>query len=476
LASEFSGGQVQDDKVVPHVGLGIAPNPGRQALQAEVNAELYPLVSAPRRTECDVRFHVGRDVAATRAGQIATLALVNLVSRAHRRLVAEIPSAPLRARSLVPADDFQTAAIRTARAINPVIDLTASISTPIRIGLGQNVPGGLDLYLGWLGGRGTVSTTSLTTSDSDPESVFGAATAAVLGAAAVFRLAHDQPARTARFNPIELGADHAAGLRDHRTPVDAGDVLAVGAGAVTAALVYWLRELGIAGGTWDFLDGDEVKLHNTNRCMTITAAAAGWPNGQPTMAPGNKAAAVAWVINGRPHPIWYDQWQLDRHGRHDLVLPLANERGVRRLIAYRGEPLLMHATTSPNWTAELHRHLPDRDDCIDCRLPDTTAPRMQCSTGPTDVTDSTSPDAALPFLSAGAGLMLAAALATLPDGPAMTGRFNHWQFDLTLAIPLVRPHQHQLRQACREQPSAALRSLISESEPRRWDYLDHGDD
>jgi hypothetical protein len=424
--------------------------------------------------ERPIQVIVGPDAAASRAGQIATLALINLVARVHRRLDPEIPAAPLLARSLVPGDDLQTAAIRTAFAINPVLDLTMGTGVaPIRIGLGHDVPHGLDLYLGWRGGRGTVSDRPLSTSESDPESVFGAATAAVLAATVAFRLAHGQPARTVRFNPIELSGGQDAGLRDHRAPVDVGDVLAVGAGAVTTALVYWLRELGVGSGTWDFLDGDNAELHNTNRCMTMTAAHAGWPCGEPTDAADNKASAAAWAIGGRPHPVWYDQWGPDHAGRHDLVLPLANERGVRRLIAYRGEPLLLHATTSPAWTAELHRHLPGRDDCIDCRLPDTAAPRLQCSTGPTDAADPTSPDAALPFLSAAAGLMLAGALATLPDGPAMVGRFNHWQLDLTLSAPMVRRHQHQQRQACREQPSSVQRRLISESEPRRWDHLDH---
>jgi len=426
--------------------------------------------------ERPIHLIVSPDVTATRPGQIATLALVNLIARAHRRLVTEIPDAPLQARSLVPASDLQTAATRTALAINPVLDMTDGAGTPIRIGLGQQVPNGLELYLGWLGGRGTASITPFTADELDPESVFGAATAAVLGAAAVFRLAHDQPIRTTRFNPIELAADHDAGARDHRTPIDVGDVLAVGAGAVTAALVYWLRELGISHGMWDFLDHDEAELHNTNRCMTMTAAQAGWPNGEPAIAAANKAVTVARAIGGRSHPVWYDQWSPHQQARHDLVLPLANERGVRRLIAQRGEPLLLHATTSPNWTAELHRHLPDRDDCIDCRLPDNTTPQMRCSTGPVDVTNSKSPDAALPFLSAAAGLMLAAALAALPNGPAMTGRMNHWQLDLTLSTPLLRHHQHQQLQACREQPSAALRRLISESEPRRWDYLDHANE
>jgi hypothetical protein len=448
----------------------------RDAFYAERDRRTRQYGGQDDALERPVHLIVGPDVAATRAGQIATLALVNLIVRAHRRLVIEIPDVPLLARSLVPADDLQTAATRTALAINPVLDMTAGTGTPSRIGLGQHVPSGLDLYMGWLGGRGTISTTPLIPGESDPESIFGAATAAVLGAAAVFRLAHDQPVRTTRFNPVGLAGDQDAGTRDHRTPIDVGDVLVVGAGAVTAALVYWLRELGITHGTWDFLDHDDAELHNTNRCMTMTAAQAGWPNGQPTTTASNKAAAVAQAVGGRPHPLWYDQWQPHQQARHDLVLPLANERGVRRLIAQRGEPLLLHATTSPNWTAELHRHLPDRDDCIDCRLPDTTAPRMQCSTGPADVTDSKSPDAALPFLSAAAGLMLAAALAALPHGPAMTGRMNHWQLDLTLSMPLLRQHQHQQRQACHEQPSAALRRLIHESHPRRWDYLDHADE
>lgn len=189
----------------------------------------------------------------------------------------------------------------------------------------------------------TISTTALTADESDPESIFGAATCSAAG---VFRLAHDQPVRTTRFNPIELAADRDAGTRDHRISIDVGDVLAAGAGAgaVTTALLYWLRELGITDGVWDFLDHDVAEPHNTNRCMTMTAADAGWPNGPPAIAASNKAEAVAQAIGGRPHPVWYDQWQSHRRVRHDLVLPLANERGVRRIVAQRGEPLLLPAT------------------------------------------------------------------------------------------------------------------------------------
>ncbi|MEV4511609.1 hypothetical protein AB0K00_21860 [Dactylosporangium sp. NPDC049525] len=420
---------------------------------------------------------VGSDVASTRAGQTALLALVNLATRVHRRVHLRVPTAALLAPGLVPAADLGTAAAATARAINPVIDLTTDPGATdrdgaITIGLGREVPEDLELHLGWAGGRGQL-TTSYTAGIWDPTSVFGAATAAVLGATALFRAAHDQPIRGTRFNPVELAADDQAGTRDHTGPIDVGAVLVIGAGAVASALAYWARHVGTVGAGWDFVDADIVELHNTNRCMTMTAAHAGWPDGEPTNTPQTKAHATAWAVNGHAHDQWYDQWQPDHdEQRHDVVLTLANGRGVRAVVTQRGEPLLLHATTSANWTAELHRHLPDRDDCPACRLPDSTTPQMACSTGPAVPDQPDSPDAALPFLSAAAGLLLAAALADMPATAALAGRFNHWQFDLTLASPLLQPRQHPPRESCTHQLPAAVRRAVHTVRPRRWDHLD----
>jgi hypothetical protein len=72
---------------------------------------------------------------------------------------------------------------------------------------------------------------------------------------------------------------------------------------------------------------------------------------------------------------------------------LANGRDVRTLVAQRGEPLLLHATTSPNWTAELHRHRPERDDCPRCRIPEDAVTDFDCSTGPETPEEPTSPKA-----------------------------------------------------------------------------------
>lgn len=425
--------------------------------------------------ERPVLITVNADIGATRAGQIATLALVNMMARVHRRIQLDIPAVPLIARSLLPANDLHTAAVATALAITPVLELTLGQGVQplgVSIGLGQNMPDNLDLYLDWAGGRGALSTAPVTDQICDPDSVFGAATAAVLGAAALFRLAHGQPVRASRLNPIELASDDTAGTRDHPDPIDVGTVLVVGAGAIASGLAYWARELSTIGGTWDFVDADDVELHNTNRCMTMTAADAGWPNGKPNGRPSNKAVATAWAVEGEAHPHWYDEWLPDHQTRHDLVLTLANARGVRSLVTQRGEPVLLHATTSTNWTAELHRHVPDRDDCPACRSPDTTVPQMACSTGPANPSRPDSPDAALPFLSAAASLLLAAAVTDLPDAAALRGRFNHWQLDLTLTEPLIHPRQHPARDGCRHQLAASIRHLVQRESPRRWDHLD----
>lgn len=427
--------------------------------------------------EHPVHIVVGADVATTRAGQIAALALINMVVRAYRRVHLDVPPVALLARSLVPAEDLRTAARATALAINPVLDLTTSEdvappSVPVSVGLGRHLPDGLDVHLGWVGGRGTLATDPRVNDTWDPNSVFGAAAAGVLGAAGLYRLVHGESIRPTRFNPIELTADHAAGTRDHAEPIDVGTALIIGAGAVSSGLAYWVRELGVAGEPWDFVDGDMAEVHNTNRCLVMTAAHAGWADGTPGGQPVSKAEATAWAIDGCHHPLWYEQWLPDHQARHDLVLCLANERGVRPFVTQRGEPLLLHATTSPHWTAELHRHVPGRDDCPACRLPDPNTAQPACATGPANPIRSDSPDAALPFLSAAAGLLLAAALTDLPRGVVCMDTCNHWQFDMTFADPLLRSQRWQPSDECTHQQPRSIRRAVQAASPRRWDRLD----
>jgi hypothetical protein len=167
--------------------------------------------------------------------------------------------------------------------------------------------------------------------------------------------------------------------------------------------------------------------------------------------------------------MWFDQWSTAEPARTDLTLVLANERGVRAQAATLGDPILLHATTSPAWTAELHRHLPDVDDCPVCRIPDNLAPTFACSTGPIGPTPAFG-DAALPFLSAAAGLMLAIALQQLlPGHELLTGRHNHWRMCFEQAVQLRRSVH---RRACPHTLPASVRHTIQSAHPRRHDHLD----
>jgi len=82
----------------------------RAAFYAERDRRTLQYGSENDALERPVLIMVGPDVAYTRAGQVAALALVNMAARVHRRIGLSIPAAPLTARSLVPAHDPRTAA------------------------------------------------------------------------------------------------------------------------------------------------------------------------------------------------------------------------------------------------------------------------------------------------------------------------------------------------------------------------------
>lgn len=443
------------------------------------------------RFERSIKIFIGDDVSDSEIGQVFALALVNMLSRVHRRIALVVSPRVRASKHIDTAESFRVALTELAKSINPFIEISAvETAVPnleeneITAGVGFMVPADLDCYFGWEGGRAEVSTSpsKIGTTDLD---LIGAATAACLAAATLFRLTDDSfKVVPRRLNLVERTEDDAAGTSSVVGPVDVGTVHLIGAGAVAHGLLYWLREMGV-NGNWEIADGDLAEIHNTNRCMGMDPSDAGWPGGiQSHKAGANKAVVAARLIGATAHPHWYDESPLAAAARPDLLLPLANGRNVRSTIALRGFPLVVHATTSTNWTAELHRHVAGRDDCLACRFPGTT-PKFECSTGPalpgtkvisaSDLEeDVTSDDAALPFLSATAGLTLAIALLQLvPDQPFISDRDNHWVLHLVLGHKVMQT-SIRLRSECKHLPSPDFRRRIHSSSPTRYDYLDVG--
>lgn len=372
---------------------------------------------AADRLDAPVRINVSADAAASPASQALVLAVTNMVCRIHRRVDLRLPEVDLLVPALVPADTLSNAAQALALAIDPYLDLAANESASCPTLAVGDVEG---TY--WLGADGYIGhlTDTPVRVTEHPASILGAGMAACLGAAALLLAVTGAPVRTRSVSlwgfdnqPVESGPLRSPG------PIDVGERVAmIGAGAVGSAILYWLQLLGVRGD-WTVVDGDVAKLHNTNRSLGMLAADAGWVNGIPGGPVANKADIGAGLISATPVVDWYDGWIKDHGAFLDLLIPAGGERNIRRNLGMLGLPLMIQGATSPDWQVQLHRHGPS-DGCPACRFPAEPTVDFACSTGALPVTTDTegddSPDAALPFLSAAAGLLVVAALTQLEDG------------------------------------------------------------
>lgn len=275
----------------------------RAQFYAERDARTIAYGSTDAALERPVMLVIG-EAAASRPGQVALLALVNMVARTQRHLHVCLPDVPLRAHALIARDTLAEAVADTVMAINPAMVLSIEVDREIvfrvppdvalarvpqraiTVGIGADTAPGSDVYVGWEGGRAELATQPWLACATSAD-VLGAATAACIGAAAVFHLSHDRSVTPVQLNIAERTATPMIGSTEPSTrvgttsvegPLDVGHLVVVGAGALTHALAYWAAEFGAIGRRL-VIDRDVAELHNTNRCLGMTAADAGWPGG-----------------------------------------------------------------------------------------------------------------------------------------------------------------------------------------------------
>jgi hypothetical protein len=191
--------------------------------------------------------------------------------------------------------------------------------------------------------------------------------------------------------------------------LDLGSILVVGLGSVGSSFAYCLK-LSRAACHAMLVDKDFVKIENFNRSPIFGITNFGL----------NKAEGVSRALEGtqtvvRAFPGAWNEF-IDAFGRtsdYDVWLPLANENGVRESMQSNVPPILVHATTNSNWGANHGRHIAGVDDCLMDRFPAKTGDAaLACSTGEVAVPGERV-DAALPFLSVFAGLLVFAELVRL---------------------------------------------------------------
>ena len=156
-------------------------------------------------------------------------------------------------------------------------------------------------------------------------------------------------------------------------------------------------------------------------------------------------------------------WSQRTAGVPDLLISTANELNVRHTIEAGYPPIQVYGTTGGNWQATVLRHVPLRDPCSCCLFPPSDFAAMQCASvgGQRAKNGEPAVDAALPFLSFGAGLMAAAEIFKLaiPGYPFTSNRtFLYTYPEIRLVSVPIRTVTECL---CRSRSPELYRQILS---------------
>lgn len=246
------------------------------------------------------------------------------------------------------------------------------------------------------------------------------------------------------------GLDVVCGEVDHlQTPqrgedVVASDALMVMVGCRPDVHVYLMSMLQLEGFL-TIIDHDKVEIVNLNRSPLFGFSDIG--DFKVAVAEKHLRSSVPL----RPFAGRYDEYiaSVGRSpGDVDIVLPLANEFGIRSFVENNFPPVQVYGTTTNDWGINLHRHSPLEEDCSLCRFPEE-ARQATFICSESEIQDETGDnvDAALPFLSMGAAALTVAELLRLqlPNRP-LTPNFVYIDFKGTL--DLLSSYQRHPREAC----------------------------
>jgi hypothetical protein len=375
------------------------------------------------------------------AGQVIFLITCNLLARWCRRVFLAVPEVSLheqfRARGALV--DFALATMRDADPFGE-FHAQAPPQVDLHIHIGDKCPPlaarcTVVTCSGWLAGVRRRGETGLPMGDAD--NPIGAAHAAVLAGAQVFRDALDR----GELYPPSFIFDAFTGARwtggseiETALPQDLsiGRALMTGAGSVASAALFFGDLFGLRAQV-DLVDADWIKIENFARSPIFGQAGYG----------RRKVDVLAERLAGsrltlRPIPAWWHEAGLSPMLEgYDLVLPLANEHGIRWDLQNLVPPLMVHASTGRNWNVNFARHIPRRDDCLVDRFDGLhDKPVLRCAEGSIAVEGLIAVDAALPFLSFISGLLVATDLVRLglPHYPH-TPNFAHYSFRANRFVP-----------------------------------------
>ncbi|MCX6543516.1 MAG: ThiF family adenylyltransferase [Acidobacteria bacterium] len=370
-----------------------------------------------QRTSCAVC--VSEATAATPAGQVMVLAAANLLSRWCRRVTIVLPPTsvhPLLRLGIADLGELILAQMRDADPFGDfVIKADGAIAVEIALGIGEDACFTSNAANVFINASGWHAAVSLERPFELPPTAgpnwLGAIAAACLGVGQAFKIALHMPAmhfvRNGVFDLFQLNWSHDNGHASWPPELHVGNVLMVGAGSVGSAAAYCMRFAGLAGSI-TIVDKDRVKVENLNRSAVFGRGTVGL-----TKADAVARFLASSALTPTPVDLWWHEFLKQRRRSSfdfDVWLPLANEGNVRLGMQHNVPPLMVHASTTANWGVNHGRHMPGRDDCLADRFPtEVSAESLTCATAEVVVLEA-GVDAALPFASLFAGLLVAADL------------------------------------------------------------------
>jgi hypothetical protein len=359
--------------------------------------------------------------------QVMALVSLNILARWCRQIRIEIPRDVVSCLPNRKGQNFHDILVKTVKDADPFGDFTFGPISEEKLDdvllIGQNAESSIRACVridgwGWIAGIGDGTESSACPAyDENP---IGPAFASCLGVAELFRHAvglTSGDVRSCWYSLYDFRKDSPIRLMNPRyeSRLELGRVHQVGCGAVGSSLNFllslteWVSELFL-------IDFDEVDFTNCNRSLCL--------NPFDVVKQKYKVDVCARVLkSGRIHPVPFIGSYNDfiEKGKAldctpDIVLCLANEQNIWSCIQHNFPPLVIHATTTPNWGLNFGRHIPLNEWCILCRFGNEIEHEFkpECSTGRIEARNKNeSVLGVLPFLSPAGAVLILSELAKL---------------------------------------------------------------
>ena len=427
-------------------------------------------ITEDARLTASLLIGISDEEAQTVAGQAAFLLLVNLSSRWCRTICIYGPDIQLfePLASMHPGSNLLEAAILCARHCDPFGDFQISQSTSqitAHVHVGRDAPEGAYPICG----RGWLALTGENARSGgcpvQPDNALGAILAGSIGAWHAFSLALGRQAgANVHVSLWNLDEDNEATQGPEVLGGTVGRVGLIGVGAIGGAIAYLLPVTRIDADLI-LVDRDVADFPNLNRVPLFYA--------DDVFSKLLKVEIVhkfltRCSISSQPVEAWFHE--ADSHlGALDLLIAGANEHNVQPAIMNRFPPIIIGASTGPDWDAFLQRHIPLKEDCLECRLPTKqTAAPTECATGvfdePTAQT-ALAETGALPFLSVAAGVMAVSELQKLAACPDYPLNSNYAVLSFKSSQPTLLATQFSQKAGCSYcwKPEPAFHALHKQS-------------